>query len=670
MATPTPVFPAAVATAANIKVANNLITTTLRVGIDAANTILFVNSVAGFSQNMLVSIDNEIIAIADVVPSPNAALLVASGGRGFDGTTAAMHAAGARVAVLIVAWHHNALGTEIQAIEAFIGPNGQNIGAVSSGVLNSNNYRFEISATGGPPALTAGVNVVTISPVPLGVNGSNTKHYLYISKGTGAAEAVLITGGTAVSGAASGTLTFTCVNAHSGAWTIQTATAGVQEALWIALPNKSRVVMPGGLYTWYAKLSMPGSVSWRGAGMGQASITMAAGFTGRAIEVNNAAVSNVDIGDFNLNYTTNGSSGECLYLNNISDSFISNLLLNNSYDSITVNSAYRVELRNMTLAPRNNAFNLSNCVVRISSISANMNGVTAGTGVFCTGTVENLILDGFASDGGAVGFSYSGTSGDLTETQISNCQFDSSHEGCIEIEPMGSAIVSDLRISNSRMVTTTSASFGILLKALAPGALSCVDISNTRVLSGSAQAIVNLQGTQAVKITGSTLQTNSIGGTGVEFAVLPCTDTVITGCIIGIGSQATPANGVDYGIFTDNAAHARVTLSGNNINGNVAAILWASTAASGVQASNNIGVDTVIPTVASAATISAPVNPLATVFKLSGVTAVTAINGFWPGRTVRILYPAGAGVTVLGRALAAGGGLTLTADGTSSTGWY
>jgi hypothetical protein len=101
------------------------------VAIDAANTILFVPSIAGFAANMLVSIDKEIIAIVDVVAAPNPALLVATGGRGFDGTSAAPHAAGAKVSILIDAWHHNALAAEVQAIEAFIGPNGQNIGGAA-----------------------------------------------------------------------------------------------------------------------------------------------------------------------------------------------------------------------------------------------------------------------------------------------------------------------------------------------------------------------------------------------------------------------------------------------------------------------------------------------------------------------------------------------------------
>lgn len=91
-------------------------------------------------------------------------------------------------------------------------------------------FDFRPQSPGG--SLTGGVGAtVTLSPVPKGVNGTDTSHRLYISGGAGTAEAVLITGGTAISEAASGTITFTPANSHSGSWTIASATGGIQEAL-------------------------------------------------------------------------------------------------------------------------------------------------------------------------------------------------------------------------------------------------------------------------------------------------------------------------------------------------------------------------------------------------------------------------------------------------------
>lgn len=117
---------------------------------------------------------------------------------------------------------------------------------------------FDFTAQTPNVDLTAGVGAsITLSPVPLGINGANFRHYVYISGGTGTAEAVLITGGTAVSGSASGTLTFTPSNNHTGAWTITSATAGIQEAVRFIEPSgRGRVKLPPSSILLYAPVNI------------------------------------------------------------------------------------------------------------------------------------------------------------------------------------------------------------------------------------------------------------------------------------------------------------------------------------------------------------------------------------------------------------------------------
>src|SRR4030095_7395928 len=136
---PTALFPHQIATDAQLKVASNLIETKLRIAINAPDTVLFVASTVGFAPDMLVSIDKEIISIAGVMPAPDSTLQVATSGRGFDGTTATTHAAGAKVSILIDAWHHNALSAEVKAIQTALGPNLANI---SPSGINSSIYNF------------------------------------------------------------------------------------------------------------------------------------------------------------------------------------------------------------------------------------------------------------------------------------------------------------------------------------------------------------------------------------------------------------------------------------------------------------------------------------------------------------------------------------------------
>jgi len=115
-------------------------------------------------------------------------------------------------------------------------------------------YNFSAQAPGGTLTATIAATV-TLTPCPGGVNGADTGHYLYVSGGTGTAESVLIAGGTCVAGNSTGTVIFTTVNNHSGAWTIQSATSGLQEAA-NANPTQQVKVQCGGV-NWYGPYNPP-----------------------------------------------------------------------------------------------------------------------------------------------------------------------------------------------------------------------------------------------------------------------------------------------------------------------------------------------------------------------------------------------------------------------------
>ncbi len=136
----------------------------------------------------------------------------------------------------------------------------------SGGFIFAANYDFTAQTPGG--SLIIGSNTVTLHPVPAGVNGTDTDHYVYISGGSGTAEAVLITGGTAVSAAPSGTIIFTCAHTHSGAWTIKSATAGGQEAHSVAVAG-SLIQFPAGANYFYGPMTVTKSeLTVQGTGTG------------------------------------------------------------------------------------------------------------------------------------------------------------------------------------------------------------------------------------------------------------------------------------------------------------------------------------------------------------------------------------------------------------------
>lgn len=144
------------------------------------------------------------------------------------------------------------------------GPAGpQGIPGVPGGAFNVALYNF----TPQTPlvSLASGNNTISLAPMPLGVNGSDLYHRLYVSGGTGTAEACLITGGSGTAGSAGGQVIINCANTHTGAWTIQSIDKGIQEAAQAAeTAGGGTVFCPAGLYTSYAALQLQSKVVLQG----------------------------------------------------------------------------------------------------------------------------------------------------------------------------------------------------------------------------------------------------------------------------------------------------------------------------------------------------------------------------------------------------------------------
>lgn len=128
--------------------------------------------------------------------------------------------------------------------------------------LCSSDYNF--TAQSPAVSLTASVgSSVTLSPVPLGINAANIDHYLLIEDAISGNEIVEITGGTATSGASSGTIQFTPTLSHTaGQYTIKSATSGIQEALWVLIGagNGGIVRIPTGEWPIYATITYRGAI--------------------------------------------------------------------------------------------------------------------------------------------------------------------------------------------------------------------------------------------------------------------------------------------------------------------------------------------------------------------------------------------------------------------------
>ena len=142
-------------------------------------------------------------------------------------------------------------GNSLVNCAGVVGPTGRPLTPIGTAA-----YNFSPQTPGGTLAATSG-QVITLSPMPAGITAASAGNcYLYISGGTGTAEYVLITA------VGSSTVTVTCSQTHSGAWTIQSATSGLQEACMGATGSASHALIQcAGDMPMYGPLYLPNTLS-------------------------------------------------------------------------------------------------------------------------------------------------------------------------------------------------------------------------------------------------------------------------------------------------------------------------------------------------------------------------------------------------------------------------
>ncbi len=202
---------------------------------------------------------------------------------------------------------------------------------------------FAAAQTPGGALTAATPATITLAPCPAGVNGADAGHYLYVSSGTGTAESVLVTGGTCTSGAATGTVVFTPANSHSGAWTIQSATAGIQECLQF-VGTLGSCVIPVGLNQTYGPINFTAN-NQSLLGYGRTVSLIRANFNSGNIVVDGTCTSGTctgynfvvmkDFGTLRVNgYGTLPTSGNSISVWGAAHVQLQNLYLRHNYNAI------------------------------------------------------------------------------------------------------------------------------------------------------------------------------------------------------------------------------------------------------------------------------------------------------------------------------------------------
>lgn len=555
-----------------------------------------------------------------------------------------------------------------QTDPTLVGPNEWNAGHVvvdSSVTYKAPDYNF-CTTPGG--TLTANItNTVTLAPVPLGVNGSDAQHWLFVAGGTGSAETVLITGGTAVSGAASGTITFVPTNNHTGAWQICSATAGIQEAI-ITAPSNSFIHITAGTYAVYAQTYVPSSkiLTIEGDGMATWIAAQPSSVSYNIFYLEGNSGSFLSFGNMRINGPSGATGGYSIYLDNwgppaiIHDIDISGcyngMAINGqpSMMNIIINDFTNIAITGLGYRFGGNWFNVQ-CV--------NFNVTHASAGVYMDPST-NTIIDGWICVGCMWGGNANATSLDYGvrlnpgTNYASNIEFNDVLIESVGIISFSLEVSAGIgagihRFENCRFACNGANSgngMGIYFTSNAGDAsikITHVVISGCYFSGG--QYPIYLGGVANVTITGCTIAGPGIvpsngSSVGIELSSksqLPAVFTknvTITGNVIGYAGYGTDILGgastdgpLNYAIQIDSASHSNIVITGNILHGTLAPITGVIPPQSLLL--NNLGVSDVVPGVASATTLLAPPNPN---FNITGTVTISGVTGMWANRTGQI----------------------------------
>lgn len=530
--------------------------------------------------------------------------------------------------------------------------------------------------------------VITLTPMPpgLAVGGQ-----VRISGGTGTAEVASITAASDVATGPTGTVTVTTAQAHSGAWTIQSATAGMQEAAQsLVASGGGTVVLGSGNANVYGKFTVPTTVPITIEGRGTGTIITVNQTTGTVFEFTGSgvfyAIKDLQIRTAgntprNLIAITSGATGTFaatglqmagfrVYFNLAGPTNLVYIAGNFLINPFT--SGIGVQFATDGTSP-------GNAVITGNTMSCTAPGDFLA-GVFFAGTAissgiwisENNIFQ--ASYGIFMG---PGTGGEVSQVFSIGNAYQSTVLNGIIAAPTGSGFVRVFVSIGDNIEAGQSA--GMAFGAFG-GVVDSVSVSNAKVVLNGGIGIWLRSGSSNSIISNCTVAQNSqstpaaLPGVLVDAGV---SKWQINGGVFGpADGSPVDLNTQSYGIQVAAGASDNYSIVGAYIPVNATGSLSDAGTGTHKVIANNLGIDSgAVPTVASATTITLPASNPPVVY-LTGTTTVTTINGGWIGRVIRLIKTdagtltvgGGGNVPVAANMIAASApSRTLVFDGTS---WY
>lgn len=541
----------------------------------------------------------------------------------------------------------------------------QPTGSVSSGgsatmpFIFCENYEFQRRPS---TSMSAGVPVtVTLSPMPAGItSGSPNAHNVRIVDPTRGNETVLITARTAT------TITFTPTLAHpSGGYSITSASGGVQEAIKYAesLPNGNNVWLPAGNTTVYGTIYCAGSpgLAVMGRGLWATNLVVDSSFTSGDIFLISNSTCLVRWQDFLIGGHANHASGAGIHIQNVTAglTLVQNVTVYDCYSGFWIDNSDYISLRNANfqqVSNQNSAYGIrqtglcsSNSIVGGYIFSPHPEEATSpaytwmldyGLYVEQADGLDVTDLQVRANTGIGI-IPQNGQF--LGTVKFANCIIDSCRAYAVRVDHSGTPTVfgnvyfSTCHIIRNYPLSVPEGSAVPLVYLGLLGANGAVMFADCVIAGGQTDGVYAVDATNLILEGNTIADNNSGGGTGVGVQIVRGNRVTISGNQIfdQRGGGALQVYGVKLsGVITN------YVMTGNEFDGNTSdSVLNNGTLTLSI-IKDNVGVDTVNATIASAATITLPAGANRQII-ITGTTQIDTINGAIGNGDTAYLYCVG-----------------------------
>lgn len=543
---------------------------------------------------------------------------------------------------------------------------------------------FDFTAQTPTGNITSGItSTITLSPVPLGINATDIKHYIRIVDNVAGSEVVKITGGTAVSGAASGTITFVSTLSHaSGNYTVTTATAGIQEAIYYSgYDTGCQIKIGAGNFYLYAPIyvySNRCNINGLGNRATILNFSVPTGYNWIETAYGASGFSITDLGLFGeLSSGQAIHTGWALYSDMLTYSIIRNICIegagnglnfqggctNGTVEKVTIYSMNASTGVGVIIGSGANQDNTQ--VFKLRDVSTDKpDGAKYNIGVLVKAGAEILIEScEFMRAKIGIHLSPDGVGASIGSMFILNNSFDNCGDYAAVINPINNGVVA--RVVFGAKNWFNAAGIHNLWLYTTTGTIKSVEFIGCEFLSAGNCNVV-LEGVEHCLFSSCTFSHARVANVYVT-----------NGSYVSfVGNHFGDVNDIvtetaDYGLFIDTSP-TYLLVVGNVFHGNTVANLSDNSTTVNKVVHSNIGVDnTAVPTIASASSIDLRFFHSPVVY-ISGTTTVLTIQGGYINRRIRLINLSaitigGGGNIPFATALLANQSREVVFDGTN---WY